>query len=334
MVERASRFPGKWRQHLLLFLPPIAVTVARRLRYLRVPHTGNGGRIRIPYGEFVLQCDASHHLPAILAVLPEFGRPLADIVNALGVPEPRVVDVGANIGDTALLLARFAPGARVLCIEGNDCFMADLETNLAQVTGVTAVKAILAERSASVRGRFAMRQNHGGTAHITLDEAGDLLKTQTLDDLLASYPEFRGPHAIKIDTDGFDPSILRGARRTLTDARPVVFYEWDPYSYRMAGENDVGHAEFLMELAYERFLIFTNSGQPLLRVCRPGREIWESLARFSLGRRSLDGWHYDIAAFPTERADILERVWRHYSEAPREIPTPSEPAQNRSRSTN
>jgi len=40
------------------------------------------------------------------------------------------------------------------------------------------------------------------------------------------------------------------------------------------------------------------------------------------------------AAFPTERADILERVWRHYSEAPREIPIPSEPAQNRSRSTN
>src|SRR5262245_47174224 len=99
---------------LMLFVPPIAVLTASRLAgAFAIPRE----KVRVKYGEFVLECDSSHHLPHILAVLPDFGRPLAEIVLALKVQPARVIDVGANIGDTALLLARFAPGAKVLCIE-------------------------------------------------------------------------------------------------------------------------------------------------------------------------------------------------------------------------
>ena len=91
--------------------------------------------MRLKYGEFFLECDSSHHLPRILAVLPDLGRRLTDIVLALDVREPCVIDIGANIGDTALLLARFAPGARVLCIEGDARFIPDLTLNTSQVDG-------------------------------------------------------------------------------------------------------------------------------------------------------------------------------------------------------
>jgi hypothetical protein len=136
----------------------------------------------------------------------------------------------------------------------------------------------------------------------------------TLDDLLDKYPDFARPDVIKIDTDGYDAAILRGSARTFEEAKPVAFYEWDPYSYHVAGENDFSHAEFLMAHGYDRFLIFTNRGQPLLRVQKPGREVWESLAAFSRGRRSVDGWHYDIAAFPAERHEVFERLWHRYAE--------------------
>jgi FkbM family methyltransferase len=305
-----SIISNKVSRIILPTLPPIVLAAARwLLKEIRTSRAVSDTAVRLKYGEFFLECDSSHHLPHILASLPDFGRNLADIVRALEVPEPYVIDVGANIGDTALLLARFAPGAKMLCIEGDPRFMSNLKSNTSQIGGVTIAQAVLSDRSAQVRGTF--RENLG-TAHLVVEEGGDLLNTQTLDDLLRDYPQFSRPHLIKVDTDGFDPAILRGSKEVLASSRPVVFYEWDPYSYRVAGENDVSHADFLMDLGYDWFLIFTNRGQLLLYVRRPGHKICESLAHFSRSRRSVDGWHYDVAAFPSERQDVCERIWRHY----------------------
>src|SRR5262245_34314036 len=81
----------------------------------------------------------------------------------------------------------------------------------------------------------------------------------------------------------------------------------------MAGENDISHADFLMDLGYDGFMIFTNAGELLLRVRKPGHEILESLARFSRARRRIDNWHFDVAAFPTERLSASERLWEQYN---------------------
>jgi hypothetical protein len=69
---------------------------------------------------------------------------------------------------------------------------------------------------------------------------------------------------IKIDTDGFESAISRGSQRALRSVRPALFYEWDPYSYGVAGEDDSSHPEFLMSVGSTRFLIFTNTGQPMV----------------------------------------------------------------------
>ena len=51
----------------------------------------------------------------------------------------------------------------------------------------------------------------------------------------------------------------------------------------------------------------------MVRLHKPERRVWESLARFSRARRDIDGWHYDVAAFPDEREDVLNRLCEHYS---------------------
>jgi FkbM family methyltransferase len=288
-------------------LPPVVVAGVRWLSRGKVEETG---RMKFKYGDFVLQCDSSHHLPTILSELPDFGRNLADIVLTMEVREPRVIDVGANIGDTAVLLARFAPGAKVLCVEGDPHFMPDLRVNTSQITGVVLAEAILSDRTFEGRGKFVVTQ---GTAHLELDANGETIRMVTLDDLVKEYVEFSSPHVIKVDTDGFDPAILRGAKNLLISSRPVVFYEWHPHSYGIAGENDTNHSDFLMSLGYRRFIIYTNKGEPLLITESPGRDIWESLGQFSRGRLSVDGWHYDIAAFPDERKDVWRRLAQHYS---------------------
>jgi FkbM family methyltransferase len=292
-------------------LPPIAIDAGKwLLRYGAQQPLCSGTRVRIPYGRFFLECDSTHHLPKILQLFPNFGCNLADVVTALQAKAPRVIDVGANIGDTALLLARFAPDTQVLCIEGDARFMPDLRSNTAQIEGVTVAQAIVSDRSAQVKGAFV---TNNGTAHFVQGEGGDLLQTQTLDDLVQAYPEFAFPIVIKIDTDGYETAVLRGAKGVLASARPVVFYEWHPDYYRVAGEDDTSHADLLMELGYDCFIFFTNAGEPLLSIRKPDHSVLESLARFSRGRRQLDDWHYDIAAFPAERSVAWERLARHRS---------------------
>jgi spore maturation protein CgeB len=288
--------------------PPIAVDAGKWL--LRRKSGISTARTRFQYGQFTLECDSSHHLPQILAKLPNFGRNLADVVLALDVEAPCIIDVGANIGDTAILLARFAPGAKVLCVEGDPRFISDLNLNTAQIGNVTIAQIILSERSARVRGEFITKN---GTAHFALSEDSAVLQVQSLDDLLTAYPEFACPEVIKIDTDGFEPAILRGAKGVLSTARPVVFYEWHPDFYSMAGENDTSHADLLMDLGYDGFMFFSNAGELLMRVRRPAKDVLESLARFSRARRHIDDWHFDVAAFPTERSSAGERLWDHYN---------------------
>jgi FkbM family methyltransferase len=298
----------RFKEVLRRVLPPIVIDAGRWLQQSRTRTSAT--RVRFQYGQFSLQCDSSHHLPKILKILPNFGRNLADVVGALEAQQPRVIDVGANIGDTAILLARFAPGAKVLCIEGDPRFMSDLNCNTTQINGVTIVQAILSDRNAQMRGKFITKD---GTAHVVLDEGSDLLQVQTLDDLLTAYPEFSCPDVIKIDTDGFEPAILRGAKNVLASSKPVVFYEWHPDFYNMAGEDNTSHADFLAGLGYDGFMIFTNAGELLLRVRRPDHDVLESLARFSRARRRIDDWHFDVAAFPTERLNAWERLWGHYA---------------------
>jgi FkbM family methyltransferase len=286
-------------------LPPIVIDAERWLLKLCISPPVSPARVRFQYGQFLLECDSSHHLSQILNAVPNFGRNLADVVDTLEAKEPHVIDVGANIGDTALLLARFAPGAKVLCIEGDSRFMSDLKRNTAQVSGVTIAEAILSDRSAQVQGEFVQEK---GTAHVVLGEGGALLQVQTLDDLLTAYPAFSCPDVIKIDTDGFEPAILRGAKNVLASSKPVVFYEWHPDCYHMAGEDDISHADFLMELGYDGFTIFTNRGELLLHIRRPGHDILNSLAQFSHARRRVDNCHFDVAAYPTERLSAWERL--------------------------
>jgi hypothetical protein len=87
-------------------LPPIAIDAGRWLLKSETPAAAT--RVRFQYGQFFLECDSPHHLPKVLAALPNFGRNLADIVGALEARELHVIDVGRISRDTAPLLAGFA----------------------------------------------------------------------------------------------------------------------------------------------------------------------------------------------------------------------------------
>ncbi|WP_240329508.1 FkbM family methyltransferase [Helicobacter suis] len=83
----------------------------------------------------------------------------------------------------------------------------------------------------------------------------------TLDSLLAESGFV--PNFIKIDTDGFDFKILRGAYQTLKDHKPVLFFEWNYVHLANQSEVTLSIFAFLSNLGYDKLVIFDNYGHLL-----------------------------------------------------------------------
>jgi FkbM family methyltransferase len=65
---------------------------------------------------------------------------------------------------------------------------------------------------------------------------------------------------LKIDTDGFEPSVLAGAKETIRRCRPLLFMEFHPALLRKAGSDPRAVVGLLRQFGYEEVTIWTNQG--------------------------------------------------------------------------
>jgi FkbM family methyltransferase len=146
-------------------------------------------------------------------------------------PEEFLFDVGANIGVYSIVAARH--GARVLAFEPSQRARDVLitSTQLNQVDGrITCLPFALSDRNATAR--FTSGLDVGNhlieEANPTAGNAATEVEVRRLDDLLAGMPDALVPRLIKVDVEGADLDVLRGAEQTLMQTRPFVIIEvWD-----------------------------------------------------------------------------------------------------------
>jgi FkbM family methyltransferase len=135
-------------------------------------------------------------------------------------PGATVVDVGAHVGYYTLLSAVLAgPGGRVVACEPDPANAGFLRRHveLNRFGNVRVVQVALSERGGTARFAFGSGSGTGRLA-----DAGELeVPTVRLDDLCRE--QALTPDAIKIDVEGAEAAVLRGAAETLARARPVVF---------------------------------------------------------------------------------------------------------------
>ena len=138
------------------------------------------------------------------------------------------VDAGANIGVWSVLAAAEMPqGARIVAIEPAPAAFE-----------ILADCARVADGHARIIPVHAALGDHGGVARLTLDgpiaatnrlspesggNPGTEVPLRTLDSVLAELT--LDAAVIKIDVEGAELSVLRGASRTLTSVRPTVVLE-------------------------------------------------------------------------------------------------------------
>jgi FkbM family methyltransferase len=179
-------------------------------------------------------------------------EPELPFVRALLRPDDGFVDVGANIGVYSVVAA--VRGARVLAFEPNQNARTMLSANLALnhiEDRVQILPFALADFSGTARFTTDLESsNHLETAS---EAKGEVVEVRQLDGLVEPGTPVT---LIKIDAEGFDEAVLRGAQGTLERDRPVVIVEtW-------AGAKSL--RRFLGTLEYE-FFLYGDELRPLPR---------------------------------------------------------------------
>lgn len=144
-----------------------------------------------------------------------------------------VVDVGANVGFFALRAAR--AGARVVAIEPNAGPCGRLQRAIERngLSRAVTVECCAAGAAAGYARLVVGRSTLTGTLSATGQEA-PLVEVRTLDAILAAHAG--GVMLLKIDTEGSEYEILRGASSTLARTERVVLEHHSPELLRTCRE--------------------------------------------------------------------------------------------------
>jgi len=154
------------------------------------------------------------------------------------------IDAGANIGLTAVPVAKLETVARTVCIEADPVNQALLRHNL-DLNGVDATIAPFAiadregelvfERDSENFGDHRL-QGHGAGLMNEDQRAVLTVSAKPLDTILAGL-NWDGPIALKSDIQGAEPMLFRGGAKTL-GRTPFALIEYWPYGMARLGEDE------------------------------------------------------------------------------------------------
>jgi len=258
-----------------------------------------GGRqIRLPL---------SHELPHFLATYPHYGQNLVHLVDAVARAKgPHgFVDIGANVGDT-IILVRTRAGVPALAIEGDELYAPLLAANLADVPDVEIEMSYVASTLSAGRVQASRRT---GTAALLPSDAPSSLALRPLTEIIEAHPRFATAGVVKIDTDGADAAIVVANADWFAASRPVVFLEYNSTWAAKLGDHEPWRAFAALALAgYGKAVVYVNTGELLLEASASDETLWRDLGRY--GTSPTRGHYFDVAVFPDEDgnlfADFLE----------------------------
>jgi FkbM family methyltransferase len=235
-------------------LTRIKIGIARAL-YRALPPGYRRRKHRITRGGIHYEVDLSEGIDLSLFLFGGFqghvtqGRFVALPADAV------ILDVGANAGVMALQFARRAPRGHVYAFEPTHYACERLRTNLslnpelaARITAIqTFVSASGEDRpEPRVFASWKVDGSRGGDqhpVHLGTAVSAEGVGAATLDALVEAHGLPR-VDLVKIDTDGHELAVLKGAVRTLERFRPPVIFEVGIYVMEERGIG-FGHYEAL-----------------------------------------------------------------------------------------
>lgn len=162
-----------------------------------------------------------------------------------------VVDVGANIGYYTILLAdKVGRDGKVYAFEPDKTNFEILKKNieLNKLKNVVAVNMAVGRNKG--KSKLCRSEENFGDHKLYNDQSlipkikTEVVKIIKLDDFLKK----KKIDLIKIDTQGWEPEVIRGAKELIKKDKPTIFLEYSPASYKLAKLNGKKMMEFLRRI--------------------------------------------------------------------------------------
>ncbi|MBI3798166.1 MAG: FkbM family methyltransferase [Deltaproteobacteria bacterium] len=193
-------------------------------------------------------------------------------------PGEVVIDIGANVGFFTKRFARWVSnGGVVIAVEPETSNFRQLLRNLDK-SGTAAVVRTVQGVAAEQGGTLKLAVNPLRPSDHKLAPEGIDVAAFTIDELVRKEPSGR-VCLIKIDVQGAEERVLRGAQETIQRDHPAILVELDDEALRQMGSSAERVVSWLMDLGYGIQRLGKNSpvGQVLaaeaVRMCRNGRYV-------------------------------------------------------------
>jgi len=259
----------------------------------------------VQVGNYSLLANFEHPIQEYLEEFKYYSRNFGRIAKYIEEKYPTysIIDVGANIGDSAALLRSANVNQFVHLIEGDPVYVKYIEKNLSQFKDVKAHQTFLGEESTT---QHIAVDNTRGTAKINVGTGDEMIAIVKLDELVEQH-QIEQIKLLKTDTDGFDFKILRGAFDTIKKNKPVLFFEYD--SVFLKEQNDDGLAIFedFKALGYNTALYYDNFGKFILSASIDNTVLLEQLFAY-INRKESAFPYYDVCLFHNDDEDLANAV--------------------------
>lgn len=195
-------------------------------------------------------------------------------------PKDEIIDVGANLGAFSIPLSKFAQ--RVHAFEAIPETADHLEYNISQnsITNIVVHRSGLSDRGGVL---YSHRVPDSGSTSLTdVQEYSDApnveIPVTTIDAL------YKGTRIsfIKIDVEGMEEKVLRGAQEVISESQPVVFFEIQKGNMGAFGVSFNALARFFDGYRFYFNLHIPQDGTYIL-----GRLPWLGLLKFSSGTQNV-----------------------------------------------
>jgi FkbM family methyltransferase len=203
-----------------------------------------------------------------------FERETRKALRRLITPSSVVLDIGANIGVHTLLMAELVgPSGRVLSFEPTDYAVRKLRRNLDLNSGlaerVRLFHCFLAAKDGNsvpdaIYSSWPLTENQGlHRKHLGMAMPTNAAAARSLDTILTELG-VPSVQLVKIDVDGFESEVLRGATALLRDIRPIFVLELSPYVLEERGSSLEELVSFFVPNSYGFFDEHTGAQLPSL----------------------------------------------------------------------
>lgn len=215
------------------FVKLVRAALAPNRYYYLTPHQS---LVRMISGEFIYVDPNDETVSANLIAHGYWESHVSTAIRRLVQPGATVVEVGANLGYFTIIMARrVGETGKIYSFEANPQ-MAKLTRKSLHLNAlghrVELIDKAASDRTGSMK--FMISRQYAGSGHLHVPEsyiAPDQTVLEVETQPLDSLPIERAD-VIRLDAEGSEPLILKGAARLLSQPNVVVCMEWSPIQMR------------------------------------------------------------------------------------------------------